>query len=329
MVLRRPRQGGVDLGPPRTATMPAMGHTLLAAAALAAMAFGSEVAALELLVEAPPEYAAEAARLRAFSHHDFRATANLLGIPPPRGPVRLVLASERSPLAGRAPSWVSGYALAPLGTIVLFPARVPSYPDRSLEALFEHEMAHLLIAQAAGGQPLPRWFDEGLATVAAREWGIEDRARFALAVIGPGPHTLAELEAGFLGSAAAARRSYATSAALLRHLLRRFGPGFVAATLRHVAAGRDFEAAFRDATGTSPAVAAAVFFGKENLWNTWVPFLTSATALWLGITLLALLAVRARRRRDAVIRARWAAEEQLAARRQHPPLPPEDPSRLN
>jgi hypothetical protein len=309
--------------------MVAMGGALVAVAALAALGVATEVTAVELLVEAPPEYAAEAARLRAFTHHDFEATAQLLGISPPRGPLRLVLAGERSELASRAPSWVSGYALPPMATIVLFPARVPSYPDRTLEALFEHEVAHLLIARAAGGRPLPRWFDEGLATVAAREWDIEDRARFALAVIGPGPRSVAELEEGFLGSAAAARRSYAMSAALLRHLLQRFGPAFVAATLREVAAGSTFESAFRQATGTSAALAAATFFGKESFWNTWVPFLTSTTALWMGITLLTLLAVRARRRRDAAIRARWAEEEQAAALRQRLSLPPDDPSRCN
>ncbi len=305
-----------------------MGHPLaavlltLGAAALAATPW-------EVHIDAPLQYATHAARLRRLAGREFHATAALFGTDLP-GELRVVLAPEGSELASRAPSWVSGYALPGMATIVLFPARVPSYPDRTLDALFEHELAHLLLDRAARGRPLPRWFHEGLATVAAREWGIEDRARFAVAVLGRRPRSLSELDEGFLGSAAAATRSYALSAALLRHFIDRFGSGFVAETLRAVAAGVSFEEAFRRATGTSPEVAAAVFFRRETLWNTWVPFLTSTTALWMAITLLTLFAIRARRRRDAEIRARWAAEEARGALGSRPSLPPEDdPSRLN
>lgn len=291
----------------------------------AALVFAPPAGALELVVEAGPEHAAVAARVRAVGGRDLAQVAELLGTDPGAGTVRVVLAGEGSPLAARVPSWVSGYALPPLATIVLFPARVPSYPDRTLEALVVHELAHLLIARAAGGGAIPRWFDEGLATVAAREWGIEDRARFAMAVIGPGPRSTAELESGFLGDARSAARSYAVSAALVRHLVRRFGTPFVARTLRAVAAGTPFPEAFRQVTGSSPEVAAALFFRRETFWNTWVPFLTSSTALWMGITALTLLAIRARRRRDAEIRARWAEEERLAALRRQPPPEKNDP----
>lgn len=278
------------------------------------LAAATAASALDLRVEAPPEFAAEAARVAALADADFSPVAGMLGVTPDGLVVRVILAGESSPLAAHAASWVSGYALAPIDTIVLFPSRVPSYPDRTLEALVEHELAHVLIFHAAGGGRLPPWFNEGLATVAAREWGIEDRARVALAVIGRGPRTTAELDEGFLGDGTAAVRSYAMSAALMRHLLARFGPQFVSRTLAAVADGASFDDAFRSTTGTSPDLAAALFFRRETLWNTWVPFLTSTTALWTGITLLTLAAIRSRRRRDAEIRARWEAEERALAR---------------
>ncbi len=270
-------------------------------------------ATLRLVVEAPEELATAARRVESLASSDFRETLSLLGLGEVRGTTRVVLVPEGTPLATRAPSWAAGYALPPLETIVLFPARVPTYPDRSLEALVNHEVAHLLIARAAGGARLPRWFDEGLATVAAREWGIEDRARFTMAVIGSGPQSTHELDEGFLGDAGAVARSYALSAAFVRSLLREHGRDVAARILARVSSGEPFEAAFRSTVRASLQTSEATFFRRSTVWNTWVPFLTSATALWMGITLLALAAIRARRRRDAEIRARFAAEERLAA----------------
>ena len=51
------------------------------------------------------------------------------------------------------------------------------------------------------------------------------------------------------------------------------------------------------------------FWRRRLLWDRWVPVLTSSVTVWVGITLLALYAIRKRRQRDATIRARWELEE--------------------
>ena len=283
-------------------------HSFLAVAGLV-VATVAPAAPFSVVVEAPPELAGRAAEVRAIVADGLGDLPGLLGLAPGQRPIRVVLAPERSELASAAPSWVAGYALGPLRTIVLFPARVPSYPDRNLEALLRHEVTHLLTYEAAAGEPMPRWFVEGLATVAAREWGIEDRARTALAVIGRGPRSLADLDDAFSRGGSEAARAYALSAALVRHLQRRVGTDFTARTLVGVATGSTLREAFRKATGHSLDAEARAFFGREAFWRTWVPFLTSSTGLWMAITLLALWAIRRRRMRDGEIRARFAEEE--------------------
>ena len=295
-----------------------------------AMLFVAPAQALELVVDAPPELATAAARVRALGGTDIGGALALTGLADPGAAIRVVLAAESSPLATRAPSWVAGYALGPLSTIVLFPARVPSYPDRTLEALLVHEIAHVLVSRVTGDRPLPRWYNEGLATVAAREWALEDRARTALALLGHRPASLAEVGDAFAGDAATVARSYALSAAFVRYTLRRFGAVSTGRTLAAVAAGAPFAEAFRRATGASLAETETAFFRREVVWGTWVPFLTSTTALWFGITALALLAIRRRRRRDAELREHWALEDAVAAAPAIPPEPPEDdPRRYN
>ena len=55
---------------------------------------------------------------------------------------------------------MSGYALSRESVVVLLPERILSYPHGSLEEVLRHELAHVLIARAAGQRPVPRWLNE-------------------------------------------------------------------------------------------------------------------------------------------------------------------------
>ena len=89
--------------------------------------------------------------------------------------------------------------------------------------LLRHEVAHVMVEEAAGGKPVPRWLNEGIATVAARQWGLEDRARYAAAVIGRGPKSTLQLDRAFRQSAGEVRRAYALSAGFVRFLQAEYG----------------------------------------------------------------------------------------------------------
>jgi Peptidase MA superfamily len=312
-----------------------LGRWLVAAAAALGIAGPGQAAdardgaAPALQVEAPPALARQAAAVRVLERGDWGPLLRLVGIRSPGPPIRVVLAPEGSRLAANVASWVSGYAVPELDTVVLFPGRVPSYPDGNLEALLHHEIAHMLLARAAGGRAVPRWFNEGVATVAAREWGIGDGARVLMATIGRGPRSLPELNAGFSGDGAAAARSYALSAALVRYLLQQRGDDVVRAVLAGVSRGADFDDAFAAAAGESVGAFARGYFRREALWTRWVPFVTSSTALWMAITALALLAIKRRRERDALLRDGWALEERSRGAADVSPRPGDDPAHWN
>lgn len=265
----------------------------------------------QLRVEAPEELSGVARQVARLAGGDFSAALVLTGRSEFGAPIRVVLATEDSSLAKRVPGWVSGFAVAASSTVVLFPQRVRSYPDRDLQVLLHHEVAHVMVARATGGRPVPRWLNEGIATVAAREWGMEDRARYALAVVGGGPTCTADLDAGF-GDGATVARSYALSAAFVRFLQRQHGENVTARILARVATGSGFEAAFTEATGSRLSRAEKAFFEDQAFWNTWVPFLTSSVALWMGITSLALWAIKRRRDRSRKMREQWRLEEEMA-----------------
>lgn len=278
--------------------------------ALATLALAASVAAPQgLVVVASPGLEATAREVRRLGEGDLSAVFEATGVAGISPPIRVLLVAEDEELARRTPEWISGMASGRDSTVVLFPARTRTYPENDLRSLLHHEVAHVLVARATRGAPVPRWFNEGVATVAARQWGLEDRARLTLAVIGRNPSSTGDLDRGFSGDRDDVIRSYALSSALVRSLRRRFGTDVTARILAAIPSSRTFDGAFRHATGESLAAVEAAFFGRQMLWAAWVPFLTSTTALWMGISLLALYAIRRRRERSAALRARWEREE--------------------
>ncbi len=267
----------------------------------------------ELVVEAPASLAGAAARIERLDRRRLEQPVRLTGLRRPGPPVRVVLAAEDSQLARQAPSWVAGYAWGALGVVVLFPERSPAYPDGSFEEVVLHELAHVLVSRAAGGREVPRWFNEGLAMFAGRSWRLGDRSRLTWALLLDRRLELAAVEEGFAGGRAEAGRAYAFAGAFLNDLIRRHGIDAPGRILAAVALGRPFDDAFRDVTGLPLDRAEASFWRRHSLWYRWLPVLTSSATLWLGITLLALVAIRRRRRRDAEMAARWEAEEAARA----------------
>jgi hypothetical protein len=297
-----------------------LGSVVLSAALLA----GDPAAATELprlAVQAPARHAGLAAQLESLPPRRFAAAMGLIGLERAGPPIAVALVTERSPEAAAAPAWVAGYAYGALGRIVLFVERTPTYPDGSLAALLDHEVAHVLVSRAAAHRPVPRWFNEGVAMVAGHAWGIADTSRLTLAILTRGGQSLAEVDDLFAGHSGEVARAYALAGAMVRELLRRYDRGVVARVIAGVRAGRPFDEAFRAATGSSVATFETAFWRRHSFLYRWVPLLGSSVTLWFAITLLALVAFRRRRRRDAEIRDRWRVEEERERRQSEPAEP--------
>jgi len=297
---------------------PGLGLSVL----LALFAWPGEVGAEDLprlVVAAPETHRALASQLEALQPRRFEAAMGLIGLARAGTPIHVALVTEQAPEALAAPAWVAGYAYGALGHIVLFVERTPAYPDGSLEALLDHEVAHVLIARAAAQRPVPRWFNEGVAMVAGHAWGLADTSRLTLAVITRSETSVAELGEMFAGPSAEVTRAYALAGAMVRDMLRRYDRDVVARVISGLRLGLPFEEAFRHATGSSLTTFETAFWRRHTFWYRWVPLLGSSVTLWFGITMLALVAFRRRRQRDAEIRARWELDEQLERQRAGPP----------
>ena len=69
------------------------------------------------------------------------------------------------------------------------------------------------------------------------------------------------------------------------------------------------DAAFADVAGITPGAAESEFWQRQRIWTNWLPILTSTTTLWMAVTLLAILAIYRRRRRNLEIAKQWEKDE--------------------
>ena len=262
-----------------------------------------------LVVEFPETAPQQARQIEELDRRRLEEAMSLVGLTSAGDSIQLVLAREGSDIARRTPSWISGFAVGERNAAILFPSRVPNYPDSSFEELVLHEVGHILVYRAAAGLPVPRWFNEGLALYVGRPWRLEDRSRVSWALLRRGRTALSELDRLFGTSRAAANHAYALSGAFVQDLVRRHGPGAAARVLEGIAQGLDFENAFEQGVGLTLMQAEESFWNRYTFWYRWIPILSSSATLWIGITLLFLLAARGRRRRNAELFERWENEE--------------------
>tara|TARA_B100000029_G_scaffold510958_2_gene603738 strand:- start:63 stop:992 length:930 start_codon:yes stop_codon:yes gene_type:complete len=269
---------------------------------------------LELRLEAPEKLHAVAEQIKQFDKSRFNEIVRLLGITDPGRPIRVILVPQDSRIARNTASWVAAFADAPNDLIVLFPSRIGSYPYDSLEAVLRHEVTHILASRAAGGNRLPRWFSEGLASAVERPWGIAVRSRFIWASVTSGAPNISDIEGLFTDNASRAARGYTISHALVRNLITRYGPSLVPSLLASVKSGDTFDQAFLSATGTTISRATMVFWRNSGGWEEWVTFLASPYTLWTLITSLALVAIWQHRRRRIERHKQWEEAERLEAK---------------
>jgi hypothetical protein len=263
----------------------------------------------QLQIDSPPELAGIRTRFESIDARQWSDITGLVGLPDAGGPIRVVLATESSNMARDVSPWISGFAVEALSLVVVFPSRSPTYPDDTLEDVLRHEIAHVLIGRAAAGQRIPRWFDEGLAMEAERERRFSDQTQLLYQLATGSQASLMDLDRLFSGGQNDQIRAYAIAGALVHDLRQTYGADVGAQILKRIREGASFEAAFLSATGVTPDKLESEFWKRQRIWTTWVPIITSSTVLWPAITLLALLAIYMRHRKNRAIEKRWEEED--------------------
>jgi hypothetical protein len=288
---------------PRKGTGAALTAVMLLASISGVMPQRGEV---DLTVDAPASLGPVADRVRRMDREQLaQALAGVgLNIPPQ---IHVTLIAENDLRARVIPLWTVGLASG-RHDITIFPERIGSYPYDSLESVVWHEVVHLALAAQAGNRPLPRWFHEGVAMSVERGWGVTSQLQLLLAA--GGSAGLADLDRLFNSETQPeTATAYLLAAALMSDVRQRHGAAVPGAIVNRVARGASFAEAFALETGETPDEAAARAWGVYRRWTSWIPVVTSAISLWIGILVLAVVAFLATLRKRWRRRRQWDREE--------------------
>lgn len=204
---------------------------------------------------------------------------------------------------GQPPSWADGTAYPHRGLIFLRSPTVRGGMAQPLEQVLEHELAHILLGRAFGNRPVPRWLQEGVAQLVAREYTMDMTDRLGAGMLGGQLLSLDELSAGFPSDPLRAQLAYAQSADFVAFLLQEYGQQALHDIIHQMAGGATFAASIRSATGMSVDHLDAQWrTGLEESSMLWLRPLVSDTTLLSvsGMVFLVLGGLALRRRRQQI-----------------------------
>jgi len=185
--------------------------------------------------------------------------------------------------------WLAGLALLDEARVIV---HVNGTRALTTQQTLEHELVHVAMHAAAGGRVLPRWFQEGAAMLLSGE-ATFDRLRN---IAGAAPlgqlDSLADLDAGLLGSAVAKERAYAMAGGFMQFLTQRGGGrDAVGQVQRRVRSGESFDTAFAWTFGQPPSDLYAIYAAQMRASaSAWALLLTDDT-LWTILSLCAAIAL--------------------------------------
>jgi hypothetical protein len=215
------------------------------------------------------------------------------------------LAPEGAPF----PSYASGVAYSQIGYVLL--TIFPEQPNAQLDLMevFRHELAHVALHDATGGQRVPRWLNEGFAIHLSGESSLARVSLLWPAVLAGDVLPFSRLDRGFAGGSSNVSLAYAQAADVVRYLLRTRDAQRFNLLLSHLRDGAPFESALRESYGLD-------LVGLEYEWRddasqrySFWPVLLSGSMIWVGVLGLFALAWRKHRKRQQATLARWAREE--------------------
>lgn len=199
------------------------------------------------------------------------------------------------------PSWAAGAAVPGERRIVV--AVTASGQRQERERVLLHELAHLGVQEAAAGQPVPRWLNEGAARVLAGEHSVEDLELLARARIADALLPLAALGGGFPADRARASLAYAQSGRAVS-LLEGEHPGALARVLAGLGRGQGVDEALLAASGRRLWQLELEVERSIPRWRAWAVLARDFDAAFaLAALVTAWAGLRARRQ----LRARLAA----------------------
>ncbi len=208
------------------------------------------------------------------------------------------------------PSWSVGVAYPGLNLIIMKSPRAAKRGHIDLRKVFRHEFTHIAVGRAfRGRERVPRWLDEGLAMYESREWNLSRVSTITRAVLTDSLIPLSEITHSFPREADRAELAYSESFYLISFLISQYSKESFHRFIKEYSGGKGLEEVLMEVYGIR-------WKELEDLWKnylklrfSWIPIITSTTALWFLVTIVFILGYLRKRRANRLKLEEWERED--------------------
>jgi len=215
---------------------------------------------------------------------------------------------------GDPPEWAAGTAYPERALVFVLMA---TRGEKTPRQVYVHELTHVVLHWSFGDNEPPRWLEEGITQVTAREFDLRTQTLLSQAALGGQLMPLSTLTDGFPDDPYRARVAYAESRDFLLYLRHEFGDQTVATIVQAMAAGDTAEQAIEGATGFSLRTLEQRWASRLNKRYAWLPVLGGSGTVWSVAAVLVVLGwARKRRQKRQRLQEMEEAERAIQSRRE-------------
>lgn len=211
---------------------------------------------------------------------------------------------------GKIQAWSPAVAYPRLNLIVMLSPRAIKRGHMDLRTIFKHEFTHLALGRAfMGSEGVPHWLHEGLAMYESREWDFRRVSTITRAVLTDSLIPLSEITQRFPREEHRAELAYCQSFYLISFLLSEYGLGRFHGFIGQYSRGKPLDKVLIDVYGMRVGELESHWHRHLKVRFSWIPIITSTTALWFLLALIFLLAYGKKRRAKRLIFEQWDSAE--------------------
>jgi hypothetical protein len=214
--------------------------------------------------------------------------------------------------AGNIQAWSAAVAYPRNNLIIILSPRAIRRGHMELSTIFKHEFTHIALGRAfQGSEGIPHWLHEGVAMYESREWDFRRMSVIMRAVLTDTLIPLSEITQRFPQEENRAELAYCQSFYLISFLINKYERSLFHRFIREYSGGNPLNQALVNIYGMGLDQLEERWRRYLKMRFSWIPIITSATALWFLLTLLFLLAYAKKRRAARQLYEQWDKEESV------------------
>ncbi len=207
------------------------------------------------------------------------------------------------------PKWTDGLAAPMNNTIILkSPKWIP--PDTDINSIAIHELVHIILDRATKGNPIPRWFNEGLAVYYSGEKSYASSTLVSKALVTKSLVQLIDIDDVLTFHRDKAQLAYQQSYLAVSYLFRSYGSEAVKGIIHKLGEGNNLNQAFIEVIDLDLwefEEAWLQYIKKQYRWHFLVEFDKYLWILILGLFILGFILIRRRNKRTI---RRWQEDDE-------------------